>query len=368
MRQWRWLWSCCPGIGPVRLRALEAEAQAKGMGLDDCWRLPRDQLREMLGWSSSLLDRIEGYRARCGVNPDLRVPTDLVMVGDDTWPSLLDRIDRPPLGLFLRGKRSLLSCLQKRQAVAVIGTRAASAHGQRMAFHLSQQLAVEGWPVLSGLAEGIDAAAHRGCLEAGGSPVAILGTALNRVYPRHHESLQAAVGHSGLLISEHPPGTSIQRGHFASRNRLLVALACAVVVIECPEQSGALITARIAASDGCPVWVVPGDALRWSVKGSNALLGDGATPLTSSDVLIQDLGPGPLATGQTQPLGVTESRPSLSCSQRDLLKLLDQGASIEALSLLQGCSVGCVVRDLLHLEVNGLAVCYEGNSWHSVQH
>lgn len=368
MRHWRWLWSCCPGIGPVRLRVLEARAQAEGMGLEDCWRLPRDQLREMLGWSSSLLDRIEGYRSRHGVNPDLRVPADLVMVGDDAWPSSLDWIDRPPLGLFLRGKRSLLACLQKRQAVAVIGTRAASSHGQRMAFNLGQELAVAGWPVLSGLAEGIDAAAHRGCLKGGGSPVAILGTALNRVYPRHHESLQESVGHSGLLISEHPPGTSVQRGHFASRNRLLVALACAVVVIECPEQSGALITARIAASDGCPVWVVPGDAMRWSVKGSNALLCEGAAPLISTDVLIRDLGPGPLTSVGQQPLRVTESKASLSCSQRELLKLMDQGTSVEELSLLRGCSLGCVVRDLLHLEVNGLAVCYEGNSWRSVQH
>lgn len=368
MRQWRWLWSCCPGIGPVKLRALEAGAQAAGLGLDDCWRLPREQLAALLNWPSSVLDGIEQYRSRCGVHPDLRVPTNLLLVGDDPWPSSLDRIDRPPVGLFLRGRRSLLACLRRRQAVAVVGTRAASVHGRRIAFQLGQQLAMAGWPVLSGLAEGIDAAVHRGCLEGRGAPIAILGTSLERVYPRHHESLQGSVGDTGLLISEHPPGTPIQRGHFVARNRLLVAMASAVVIVECPERSGALITARMAVSTGCPVWVVPGDAMRWSAKGSNALLCGDASPLMSPDVLIRHLGQGPLAAGDKQPAQENDSQAALSSSQSALLQLIDQGSSVEELSLSLGCSIGSVVRDLLHLEVSGLAVCYEGNNWRSVQH
>ena len=167
MRQWRWLWSCCPGIGPVKLRALESSAQSAGLGLDDCWRLPRDQLAALLNWPSSLLDRIEQYRSRCGVHPDLRVPTNLLLVGDDSWPSSLDRIDRPPVGLFLRGKRSLLACLRRRQAVAVVGTRAASVRRRRIA--LGSTTCDGRMAHAQRACRGIDAAVHRGCLEGRGA-------------------------------------------------------------------------------------------------------------------------------------------------------------------------------------------------------
>ena len=367
MRQWRWLWSCCPGIGPARLRDLSAGAEALGIGLDECWLLSREQLSEMLGWSSSLLDRVERYRNRCGDEPDLQVPSDLLMAGDASWPSLLNSMDRPPLGLYVKGKRCLLSCLKRRQAVAVIGTRAASVHGRRIALQLGHALADSGWPVLSGLAEGIDAAAHRGCLDGDGAPIAVLGTSLDRVYPRHHGPLQDSVGNAGLLISEYPQGTPIQRGHFASRNRFLVAFASAVVVVECPERSGALISARLAISAGCPLWVVPGDASRWSVKGSNALLCGKALPLLSPEMLIRDLGPGPLAAVSEQEVQAIDIKASLTCAQQAILKELDQGTSVEELSLLQGRSPGSVVRDLLQIELNGLAVCYEGNQWRSVR-
>ena len=150
-----------------------------------------------------------------------------------------------------------------------------------MAEDLGHALARSGWPVISGLAEGIDAAVHGGCLQADGAPVAVLGTGLDRVYTRHHDALQKAVAEQGLLISERVFGEPVQRGHFAHRNRLIVALALAsaLVVVECPERSSALISARLAEQRSCPVWVVPGDALRWSARGSNALLQNQAAPL-----------------------------------------------------------------------------------------
>ena len=148
-----------------------------------------------------------------------------------------------------------------------------------MAHSLGQALAGAGWPVVSGLAEGIDAEVHRGALASGGSPVGVLGTPLERVYPRHHTSLQPQVARCGLLVSEQAPGAAVLRGHFASRNRLLVALARAVVVVECPRVSGALHSADLAWSEGLPLWVVPADAARQSAAGSNRLLARGATPL-----------------------------------------------------------------------------------------
>jgi hypothetical protein len=149
--------------------------------------------------------------------------------------------------------------------------------------------------VVSGLAEGIDGAVHQGCLEGGGAPVAVLGTPLERVYPRHHQSLQAQVAEAGLLISEQPPGTLVRPGHFACRNRLQVGLAQAVVVVECPEQSGALHSASLAWDQGLPLWAVPADAGKLSAAGSNRLLACGASVLLDPADLVRQLGQGPLA-------------------------------------------------------------------------
>ena len=133
----------------------------------------------------------------------------------------LNALERPPLCLFYRGDTSLLQSLQRRQAVAVVGTRSPSPHGLQMADRIGQA----GWPVLSGLAAGIDAAVHRGGLAVEGSPVAVLGTHLDRVYPSQHRELQSAIGRSGLLLSKRFPGGTPRPGHYAARNRLKVTMA-----------------------------------------------------------------------------------------------------------------------------------------------
>ena len=127
----------------------------------------------------------------------------------------------------------------------------------------------------------------------------VLGTSLERVYPRHHETFQAEVSRQGLLLSELSPGTAMRRGSFVERNRLIVALAKALVVVECPERSGALISAKFASQLQCPVWVVPGDARRWSSRGSNALLRNQASPLLTTADLAEHLVAGPLMAAST---------------------------------------------------------------------
>lgn len=176
----------------------------------------------------------------------------------------------------------------------MVGTRRPSRQGDGLAHALGRALAKAGWPVVSGLAEGIDAAAHRGCLEAGGRPIGILGTPLARVYPRHHKALQEQVGTEGLLISELAAGTPVRSGHFALRNRLQVAFSCAVVLVECPDDSGALHSARLAWEEGIPLWVVPADISRVSAAGSNRWLARGASALLDPADLVASLGPGPL--------------------------------------------------------------------------
>lgn len=295
-RAWWLLWSRCPGVGWVRLQALEGLPG----GLEAAWTLSPQALGAATGWSSSLLDQIETYRRRlgpsplaaghrrCGDQPPVLLP------GDPAWPQALRELARPPLALHWQGQGRLWPQLARRQAVAVVGTRRPSLHGRAMARRLGEVLARAGWPVVSGLAEGIDAAVHRGCLEAGGAPVAVLGTPLSRVYPRHHVALQNAVAQSGLLISESPPGARVLPGHFAARNRLQVALARAVVVVECPISSGALHSASMAWQEGLPLWVVPADAAKTSALGSNRLLSQGASPLLDPADLLAELGEGPL--------------------------------------------------------------------------
>lgn len=331
------------------MAALQVAAVEHGVGLDDCWAWSRERLAQVLSWPDPLLDKVERYRRLHGSSPQLKIPSNVLTPLDQIWPQGLNKLDRPPLVLHQQGRADVLAWLGQRRAVAVVGTRAASDHGLRMAEHLGSVLAGAGWPVVSGLAEGIDAAAHRGCLAADGVPVAVLGTPLDRVYPRHHQALQEEVARNGLLLSERQPGESVQRGHFAARNRLLVSLSCALVVVECPDRSGALISARLAAEQQCPVWVVPGDAGRWSSRGSNRLLQNAAAPLLSPKELVEHLGPGPChKANATAPA---------------LVKALGAGASIEQLQQTLKLPAGRLASDLLELELAGQVVCESGFLW-----
>jgi len=239
-----------------------------------------------------------------------------------------------------------------------------------MARRLGAVLAEAGWPVVSGLAEGIDGAVHRGCLEAGGVPVGVLGTPLERVYPRHHAALQAQVGTQGLLVSELPPGCRVQAGHFANRNRLQVALAAALVVVECPERSGALLSAELAWKHELPIWVVPADAGKISAMGSNRLLVQGATPLLSPADLIASIGEGPLkSAGRARPsaplaaAGPLGSATSLASKRQALLGALGSGSNLEQLSLDLGWSCQDITAGLLELELAGLVLAQPGLRW-----
>jgi DNA processing protein len=350
-RSWWWLWSCCPGLGSARLRALRSVASQSSVGPCDLWTWPLHRLQSVLFWPESCWASVERFRRKHGEAPKITVPANLLLPEDQLWPQGVDHLDRPPVLLHYSGDSSLLSELHQRHAVAVVGTRAASDHGIAFAEDLGRTLSSMGWPVVSGLAEGIDAATHRGCLGAGGRPVAVLGTSLDRVYPRHHQELQAEVSRQGLLLSELSPGTPSRRGSFAERNRLIVALAKALVVVECPESSGALISAKFAAQLQCPVWAVPGDARRWSSRGSNALLQNQAAPLLAPGDLVDHLGLGPLVSSTQR------------VAQDALFEAIGDGASLEDLQRRLGDRGGHLPSQLLALECQGQLVCEAGHLW-----
>ena len=309
--------------------------------------------------------RVESYRLSQGALPSLLVPDNALFPLDLDWPIAFDSLQRPPLAVHWSGQKPCWPLLSAQKAVAVVGTRRPSDHGCRMAHALGQCLARAGWPVVSGLAEGIDATSHHGCLAAGGLPVGVLGTPLDRVYPPEHEALQAQVESAGLLLSECPRGARVQRSNFALRNRLLVSVSCALVVVECPETSGSLLSAQIAHTLDCPVWVVPGDALRWSCQGSNGLLQKGATPLLSPESLIEALGPGPLAAARTASITLDRSPSSVDRNPL-LLRGVDEGLTLEQLSAALSCNPNQLAHELLQLELAGVVEPKPGLRWRSV--
>jgi DNA processing protein len=200
------------------------------------------------------------------------------------FPRALGAIFDPPAGLFVRGPAPLE--LLDRPAVAVVGARACSPYGAHVARMLGRDLAAAGLVVISGLARGVDGAAHRGALESGGTTVAVLGCGIDRDYPATHADLARRIAESGLIVSEYPPGVAPAPWRFPARNRIIAGLTAAVVVVEARARSGALITADLALEEGREVFAVPGEITSSLSEGTNELVRLGATPLLrASDVL-----------------------------------------------------------------------------------
>jgi DNA processing protein len=205
---------------------------------------------------------------------------------DAAYPERLLQLPDPPAALFMRGDPGLLTGVSEEPAVAIVGARRASTYALEVAQELGRGLAVSGVTVVSGLALGVDGAAHRGALSGNGRALAVLGSGADVPYPRSHRELYARVARTGLILSELPPGAGARRWAFPARNRIMAALAEMVVVVEAREASGTLITAEFAAGLQCQVGAVPGRITSAGTAGSNRLLVDGAKPILGvGDVL-----------------------------------------------------------------------------------
>lgn len=265
-----------------------------------------------------------------------------------TFPQLLGSIHDPPPGLFLRGtaEPELLS----RLAVAIVGARACSGYGASVARSLGRELAAAGLVVVSGLARGVDAEAHRGALEAGGTTVAVLGCGIDRDYPATHAELARRVAEAGLIVSEYAPGVEPAPWRFPARNRIVAGLSAAVVVVEARERSGALITADLALEEGREVFGVPGEITSALSAGANTLLKLGASPLTAAADVLSCFGL-EAAVPQVQVEGVAA----------DLLTLVrEQPASADELARRADLEAGDVARALVELELADLVFESDG--------
>jgi DNA processing protein len=250
-------------------------------------------------------------------------------------PPLLRAIHDPPERLYLRG--SAEPQLLTRPAVAIVGARACSVYGAQVARRLGRELAEAGVVVVSGLARGVDGAAHRGALDGDGHTVAVLGCGIDRDYPAAHAWLARAIAKRSLLVSEYEPGVAPAPWRFPARNRIIAGLCAATVVVEARERSGALITADFALEEGREVLAVPGEITSSLSAGTNALLRLGATPLTRAADVLEALG-----------IEVDER----VVSKHPLLELLP--ATADELVRATGRGPGDIAAALAELELRGL--------------
>lgn len=209
----------------------------------------------------------------------------ILTIHDAAYPIRLKNIYDPPVALYVKGR---LPAMDEQAAVAIVGTRRATPYGIKMARKIAFEITAGGALVVTGLAAGVDSSAAEGALRAGGSCVGVLGCAIDDVFPKFNDTLYADVAAVGALVSEYPPGTAIQSKNFPERNRIVSGLSVGVLIIEAPQRSGALITARLALEQGREVFAVPGNADAQNYEGSNALIREGAALVTSGSDIIDE--------------------------------------------------------------------------------
>jgi DNA processing protein len=266
-----------PRIGPVRLRALLSYFG----DLEHAWHADAASLRAA-GLPQDALERLLYLRMRLDLDAEVRKITDLgisVLTWEDaTYPTLLKNIDQPPPLLYVWGE--LLPADQ--WAIAVVGTRHASAYGKEVARRLASGLAENGVTIVSGLALGIDGIAHRAALDAGGRTLAVLGCGLDTIYPSSHHEIAERIKQHGALISDYPLGTKPEAINFPPRNRIISGLSLGTLVVEAGLDSGALITLRFALEQGRETFAVPGNIYGHTSMGCNAVIQRGEAKLVTS--------------------------------------------------------------------------------------
>ncbi len=282
---------------------------------------------------------------------------DYVCLGDPDYPQALKLITNPPLILYFRG--DLAKVLQGVN-LAVVGTRKPSYYGTQMCRKLLKPVCDKSVCIISGLAVGIDTVAHQTALTAGSKTIAVLASGLEQIYPPSNRDLAARICENGALISEYEPGSELERWNFPDRNRIISALAKAVLIIEGAIDSGAMLTARFALEQGKPLFALPGNINNQNAAGPNLLIRQGATLLGSADDLLNDLGLTKKAAEQL------EIVPVLSAEEQsvfDLLATEQREISFDEFMLSTGFGFGKLSSILLSLELKGLIARAGGNSF-----
>jgi DNA processing protein len=343
-----------PGVGPVRLHELlTRHGSPRGLfeqGARDSTLAP--ELREALrtpDWGA-----VDGSLAWAGAG------RHIVTLDDPRYPPLLAQVhDAPPL-LFVHGNVEALTQPQ----LAVVGSRNPTPLGEETALQFARVLAGAGLIITSGLAMGIDAAAHRGALAGKGQTVAVFGTGPDRIYPaRHRDLAHAIVDGGGALVSEYPPGTPPLPGHFPRRNRIISGLALGTLVVEAALRSGSLLTARSASDQGREVFAIPGSIHNPLARGCHRLIRDGAKLVETAQDILEELAP-QLRAVLAEETSSTISVFSLDADYRRLLDCLDFApTAVDILVERSGLTADAVSSMLLLLELEGYVASAAGGGY-----
>lgn len=282
-------WSHIAGVGAILLRRLHLHFGS----LAAAWFAPAENLQaiEGVGWQTaesigaarSALDPHNLLQQHEQENPCFWTPADA------GYPRLLLEMADPPPILYYRGTVDLIENQGQTPCIAIVGTRSPSEYGKRWTRRITTALIEAGYTIVSGLADGIDTIAHHACLEAGGRTIAVMGTGVDVVYPWRNKELACRVIEHGLLLSEYPAGTQPDRVHFPRRNRIIAGLCRATLVLEAPQKSGALITARLANEYGRDVYVLPNSLDNSRARGCLELLNQGAALILGETELLENL-------------------------------------------------------------------------------
>lgn len=341
-----------PGLGIARLRGL-----LEASGKEDATALIGRPAGRLRAWGASERiadalsrpdnDLIEADRAWLGEAPDRH----LITLTDSRFPDRLKSIADPPLALFALGDPDLLALPQ----LAMVGSRNPTTGGRRTALEFSRHLAASGLTITSGLAEGIDTAAHLGALEADGMTIGITGTGLDRVYPAANRQLAHDIAATGLLISEFAPGTPPRSGHFPRRNRLIAGLSLGVLVVEATERSGSLITARLGAEYGREVFAIPGSIHNPMARGCHRLIRQGAKLVETAADILEELAPllPSSAAAKPPPSAIPDEEPLDGDYQALLDAMGFDPVTVDDLVGLSGLTAEAVSSMLLLLELRG---------------
>ena len=337
-----------PQMGPVRLRRLlERFGSAENILL-----ARTDQLSAVDGVGRTLADNITRWKEFADPAAELKKAADLgahvITAQDDEYPSALREIHDPPIVLYVRGQLTD----RDRHTVAVVGSRKCSHYATECAKKLSFQMAYAGLTVVSGLARGIDTAAHRGALAAKGRTIAVIGAGLGELYPPENAELADRIIASGAVISEFPVDTKPDRQTFPIRNRIVTGMSFGVLVVEAGANSGALISANMAAEQGRTLYAVPGRIDSPAALGSNRLIQQGAKLVIGVDDILDDL---PLVFKSTPDLPAAAPVADLTPDQQKILDALGtEETALDSVIATSGLTAAAVSSTLLALEIRRL--------------
>ena len=336
------------------LKALGGPEEVRGASRSSLAKLVPSEIASAIerGPEPALLERTLSWIAEPG--------HALVAWDDADYPRALLTISDPPPAFYYRGRRELLN----RPSIAIVGSRNATPQGMDNAGSFAAALSGAGFTIVSGLALGIDTAAHRGGLSAGGSSVAVIGTGPDRIYPAANRDLGHRLAAEGGLFSEFPLGTPPLPANFPRRNRLLSGLSRGVLVVEATLASGSLITARFAAEQGREVFAIPGSIHSPFSKGSHRLIKEGAKLVETAQDVLEEL-------GGVARAGVVAAQTPESDIQGDAGRVLDalghDPAGVDALTARTGLAAGAVSVALLELELSGRITPLPGGAFQRVR-